>query len=90
MCKKAGFNPHIAIKDYWRDSAVVSGNFTTIPEHFMNNGYYSAGMGKIFHPGSASGYDDEDYSWSEGVWSSSTFAKNWNSVWSDLSWRSIG
>ena len=77
-------------QDYWRDSSVVSGNFTTIPEHFKNNGYYSVGMGKIFHPGSASGNDDKDYSWSEDVWSSSTFRRNWGSVWNDESWRSIG
>ena len=37
---------------YYRD---VSGNFTTIPEFFRLQGYYTAGMGKIFHPGHASG-----------------------------------
>lgn len=36
----------------------LGGNFTTIPEYFKLNGYISAGMGKIFHPGSASGGDD--------------------------------
>ncbi|XP_065845713.1 iduronate 2-sulfatase-like [Oscarella lobularis] len=41
----------------------VGGNFTTIPQHFKDNGYMSVGMGKIFHPGSASDNDDP-ISWS--------------------------
>ncbi|XP_053381970.1 iduronate 2-sulfatase-like [Mercenaria mercenaria] len=41
----------------------LGGNFTTIPEFFKMNGYISAGMGKIFHPGPASGGDDP-ISWS--------------------------
>ena len=40
------------------------GDFTTIPQFFKNNGYRSIGMGKIFHPGSASGNDDP-VSWSD-------------------------
>lgn len=57
----------------------ITGNFTTIPQHFKESGYMTAGMGKIFHPGAASGAlphgaykcpacrgpDDADYSWSE-------------------------
>ena len=43
-------------------------NATTIPQYFKENGYVSIGMGKIFHPGAPSGYDDEKYSWSpEGL-----------------------
>ncbi|KAK7473861.1 hypothetical protein BaRGS_00034912, partial [Batillaria attramentaria] len=42
----------------------VSGNFTTLPQHFKNNGYITQSVGKIFHPGSASGgTDDYPYSW---------------------------
>lgn len=41
--------------NYFRD---VGGNFTTIPQYFKENGYLSAGMGKIFHPGHASNNDD--------------------------------
>lgn len=37
---------------YWRN---VSGDFTTIPQLFKDRGYYSVGMGKLFHPGYASG-----------------------------------
>ena len=33
---------------YWREAA---GNFTTLPQHFKENGYFSASVGKIFHPG---------------------------------------
>ncbi|KAK6172188.1 hypothetical protein SNE40_015904 [Patella caerulea] len=42
----------------------VGGNFTTIPEYFKQQGYRSIGMGKIFHPGRASGHDDP-ISWTE-------------------------
>ena len=46
---------------YWRK---VGGNFTTIPQYFKENGYITAGMGKVFHPGAASGQDDP-ISWTE-------------------------
>ena len=36
----------------WRN---ISGNFTTIPEYFKDRGYMTAGMGKTFHEGAASG-----------------------------------
>ena len=42
----------------------VGGNFTTIPEYFKINGYRTVGMGKIFHPGRASGWDDP-ISWTD-------------------------
>ena len=41
------------------------GSFTTIPQHFKQKGYKTIGMGKIFHPGHASGGDDKAYSWTE-------------------------
>ncbi|XP_076447053.1 iduronate 2-sulfatase-like isoform X1 [Babylonia areolata] len=42
----------------------VAGNFTTLPQHFKNQGYLTQSVGKIFHPGSASGFtDDYPYSW---------------------------
>jgi len=56
---------------YWR---TVAGNFTTIPQYFKDHGYFSVGMGKVFHEGSASGAgtcalctgdNDQKYSWSE-------------------------
>ena len=57
---------------YWRD---VGGNFTTIPQLFKDHGYLTIGIGKIFHPGHASGAgpgpdgnkaagDDGLFSWS--------------------------
>jgi iduronate 2-sulfatase len=33
---------------YWR---LAAGNFTTLPQHFKQNGYTTASFGKIFHPG---------------------------------------
>ena len=33
---------------YWRTSA---GNFTTLPQYFKQNGYYTKSIGKVFHPG---------------------------------------
>ena len=53
---------HVYInQEYFRE---VGGNFTTIPQYFKENGYRSIGMGKIFHEGEASGFDDP-ISWSE-------------------------
>ena len=49
----------IANDEYWRPIT----NATTIPQFFKENGYISAGMGKIFHPGAPSGNDDVPYSW---------------------------
>ena len=50
----------IAGDEYWRTFT----NATTIPQYFKENGYISAGMGKIFHPGAPNGNDDRAYSWS--------------------------
>ena len=50
----------IAAGEYWRTYT----NATTIPQYFKESGYISIGMGKIFHPGPASGNDDVKYSWS--------------------------
>ena len=42
----------------------VGGNFTTLPQYFKENGYTTKGIGKVFHPGVASGGDDP-ISWTE-------------------------
>lgn len=36
---------------YWRDKV---GNFTTLPQYFKESGYFTASVGKIFHPGNLS------------------------------------
>lgn len=47
---------------YWRSTV---GNFTTIPQHFKENGYYTYSIGKVFHPGISSNFsDDAEFSWS--------------------------
>ncbi|KAL5012835.1 hypothetical protein ScPMuIL_011386 [Solemya velum] len=47
---------------YWREFA---GNYTTLPQHFKQNGYHTVSVGKVFHPGiSSGGTDDFPYSWS--------------------------
>lgn len=46
---------------YWRRKG---GNFTTLPQHFKNNGYLTYSVGKIFHPGASGKDDDYPYSWS--------------------------
>lgn len=47
---------------YWR---VHSGNYTTLPQYFKSNGYYTMSVGKVFHPGIASNHsDDYPLSWS--------------------------
>eukprot|EP01063_Lacrimia_lanifica_P017823 TRINITY_DN24810_c0_g1_i1.p2 TRINITY_DN24810_c0_g1~~TRINITY_DN24810_c0_g1_i1.p2 ORF type:complete len:526 (+),score=179.90 TRINITY_DN24810_c0_g1_i1:225-1580(+) len=48
------------LESYWRD---VGGNFTTLPQYFLERGYRTIGTGKIFHPGAASNNDDRAYSW---------------------------
>ncbi|XP_074055583.1 iduronate 2-sulfatase-like isoform X2 [Macrotis lagotis] len=47
---------------YWR---VHSGNYSTIPQYFKENGYTTLSVGKVFHPGISSNHsDDFPYSWS--------------------------
>ncbi|XP_061582393.1 iduronate 2-sulfatase [Cololabis saira] len=47
---------------YWRTHA---GNYSTLPQHFRDSGYFSMSVGKVFHPGIASNHtDDYPYSWS--------------------------
>ncbi|KAH8397363.1 hypothetical protein KR222_000117, partial [Zaprionus bogoriensis] len=47
---------------YWRSFA---GNFSTLPQYFRTQGYYTYSCGKVFHPGQSSNYsDDYPYSWS--------------------------
>ena len=49
-------------KKFWR---TYTGDFTTLPQYFKENGYHSVGMGKVFHGGSrSSNSDDKDKSWS--------------------------
>jgi iduronate 2-sulfatase len=49
-----------------------SGNFSTLPQHFLESGYYTASVGKIFHPlntmKTAGNTDDYPYSWSIPGW----------------------
>ncbi|XP_076240051.1 iduronate 2-sulfatase isoform X4 [Calliopsis andreniformis] len=48
---------------YWRTDV---GNFTTLPQHFKDNGYTTRSIGKVFHPGiSSNNSDDSPYSWTE-------------------------
>eukprot|EP00057_Strongylocentrotus_purpuratus_P010965 XP_011665439.1 PREDICTED: iduronate 2-sulfatase isoform X1 [Strongylocentrotus purpuratus] len=55
---------------YWREAA---GNYTTLPQHFKENGYFTASVGKVFHPGNSSGgNDDYPYSWSVPAYHPST------------------
>lgn len=42
------------------------GNFTTIPQYFKEYGYHTVSVGKVFHPGSTSGHEDDyPFSWTE-------------------------
>jgi iduronate 2-sulfatase len=47
---------------FWRDAG---GNFTTIPQYFKEQGYRTAGFGKIYHPGKGGGNNDIPLSWTE-------------------------
>ncbi|EDV90423.1 GH23326 [Drosophila grimshawi] len=47
---------------YWRSFV---GNFTTLPQYFKEQGYYTYSCGKVFHPGlSSNNTDDFPLSWS--------------------------
>lgn len=47
---------------YWRTTV---GNFTTLPQYFKENGYFTYSIGKVFHPGISSNFsDDYPFSWS--------------------------
>ena len=46
----------------------IESNITTIPEYSKGNGYVTVGIGKIFHPGKASGNSDDAPSWSESYY----------------------
>ncbi|XP_014666464.1 PREDICTED: iduronate 2-sulfatase-like isoform X2 [Priapulus caudatus] len=60
------------VHSYWRHAA---GNFTTLPQHFKEHGYHTASVGKVFHPGKSSNFnDDQPYSWSEKPYHPSTQA----------------
>ena len=63
----------------------VGGNFTTLPQYFKYHGYRTVGMGKVFHPGPASGGDDP-ISWTEPYYHAPDedywFSKNY-------SWRAV-
>jgi len=67
---------------YFRE---VGSNFTTIPQYFKENGYYSIGAGKIFHSAQdATPNYDYPFSWSEPFYR----AKNhWSG--NDFSWRAL-
>lgn len=55
---------------YWREAA---GNFTTLPQYFKHNGYFTQSIGKIFHPGISSNFtDDYPLSWSDPPYHPST------------------
>ena len=55
---------------YFRD---FSGNFTTLPQYFKENGYDAHSIGKVFHPGISSNFsDDMPYSWSRTPFHPST------------------
>jgi len=61
------------VYDLYSNFRTVAANYTTLPEHFLLNGYTTIGMGKIFHPGHASGApayggsDDICCSWTNGT-----------------------
>uniref|UniRef100_A0A1A9Z969 Sulfatase N-terminal domain-containing protein n=1 Tax=Glossina pallidipes TaxID=7398 RepID=A0A1A9Z969_GLOPL len=55
---------------YWR---TFVGNFTTLPQYFKEHGYHTYAIGKVFHPGVSSNYnDDYPHSWSASPYHPST------------------
>jgi len=50
------------LHSYWR---TMGGNFTTIPQFFKEQGYRTAGLGKVFHDGGEATPGDDPLSWTE-------------------------
>ena len=48
----------VDLGSYWRTKG---GNFTSLPQHFRDNGYTTVGHGKIFHCGPCSGGTTRNY-----------------------------
>ena len=44
----------------------ISGNFTSLPQYFKENGYDAYSIGKVFHP-NRQHPDDMPYSWSSAI-----------------------
>lgn len=60
-----GLRPHTLgvddLRKHFRDATPAGSSLTTLPEHFKNHGYFSQGIGKIFH-NSASHQDSRSWS----------------------------
>lgn len=55
---------------YWRKRV---GNFTTMPQYFKEHGYKTFSIGKVFHPGASSNFNDDfPFSWSNETYHPST------------------
>lgn len=55
---------------YWRN---LVGNFTTMPQYFKENDYNTYSIGKVFHPGTSSNFNDDfPFSWSNKSYHPST------------------
>ena len=78
----------LKIGDYWR---TYGGNFTTLPQFFLENGYIAFGAGKIFHGGPSSNGHDVEFSWSKaGNGLPGGFKDRWPNPYpetGDVSWR---
>merc|ERR1711899_357509 len=78
----------LKIGDYWR---TYGGNFTTLPQFFLENGYITFGAGKIFHGGPSSNGHDVEFSWSKaGNGLPGGFKDRWPNPYpetGDVSWR---
>ncbi|KAK6175679.1 hypothetical protein SNE40_014081 [Patella caerulea] len=53
------------LNTYWR---TAGGDFTTIPQYFKENGYRTAGLGKLFHPGYEASRNDDPISWTDAYY----------------------
>ncbi|ELT93612.1 hypothetical protein CAPTEDRAFT_134558 [Capitella teleta] len=70
------------LETYWRKSG---GDFTTLPQYFKENGYLTQGIGKVFHHGEASGFNNDDASWTHPFFQAN--ARYWKGK--EKSWRAV-
>ena len=63
-----------------------SGNFTTLPQYFKEQGYRTIGAGKVFHPGMESGHNDP-ISWTDPYYMPYESMHHWETY--NHSWRAV-
>lgn len=73
------------LKTQFRQSMPAGENVTTLPQYFKEQGYWTAGMGKIFHPVNYQGKTDDIMggSWSTDYYHAGGLGNNMSLCWTE-------